>query len=195
MFVQIIKGRIADEDLLRRQVARWVADIRPGATGFLGSTFGISPDGIAVEIARFDSEANARANSARPDQSAWWASTALAFDGEVTFYDCPEVDLFLDGGSDDAGFVQVIEGRALDPEAVRADGRTRETDLPTRRPDVLGGFVAWHDDNRFAQVVYFTSLEEARAAEASMADGDAAQMSSLIDGPLTFTDLPHPEYA
>ena len=41
------------------------------------------------------------------------------FDGEVTFHDCDDVTMFLGGGSDDAGFVQVIQGRLSDPERFR----------------------------------------------------------------------------
>ena len=40
MFVQVIKGRTSDADGLRRQDERWRAELRSGAKGFLGSTFG-----------------------------------------------------------------------------------------------------------------------------------------------------------
>ena len=38
--------------------------------------------------------------------------TAATFDDDITFTDCPDVDTFGAGGSDDAGFVQIMFGRA-----------------------------------------------------------------------------------
>src|SRR5687768_9173453 len=68
------------------------------------------------------------------------------------------------GGSDDAGFVQVIKGRAdraaLAPVAAETDELLSRT-----RPDVLGGIVAWPGDGTFIQTVYFSSEAEARANE------------------------------
>jgi hypothetical protein len=55
MFVQIIEGRVADRDGLRSQMDRWMAELRPGAEGFLGTTAGVTDDGRAVCFARFAS--------------------------------------------------------------------------------------------------------------------------------------------
>jgi hypothetical protein len=67
MFIQLIQGTIADADLLRRQTERWERELEPGAAGFLGSTSGVTPDGRAIILARFESEADARANRDRPE--------------------------------------------------------------------------------------------------------------------------------
>ena len=75
MFVQVIEGRVADRDALRRQMDRWMSELRPGATGFLGSTAGVTDDGYAIAFARFESAAAAEANSERPEQGRWWAET------------------------------------------------------------------------------------------------------------------------
>ena len=48
MFVQVIEGQVADRDGLRRQMDAWEKDLRPGATGFLGSTAGVTDDGYAI---------------------------------------------------------------------------------------------------------------------------------------------------
>src|SRR2546423_841431 len=107
MFIQVIEGKVGDPELLRRQTEAWRREIKPGAKGYLGSTGGITPDGRGITLARFESEAAARANSERSEQGSWWNETAKAFDGEVTFRDCRDVDELLGGGSNDAGFVQI----------------------------------------------------------------------------------------
>ncbi len=47
MFVQAIEGRVADREGLRRQLERWMSELRPGAQGFLGSTAGVTDGGEA----------------------------------------------------------------------------------------------------------------------------------------------------
>ena len=194
MFIQIIQGHVKDADLLLRQTEKWRTEIKPGAIGYLGATGGVTPDGIGITIARFDSEASAQANSERPEQSAWWEATAPAFDGEVTFDNCTDVDLMFGGGADHAGFVQIIQGRAIDPAAMRELGRAMEDDLRATRSDLLGGMVAWHGDREFTQVVYFSSEDDARKGESTMQENPAtAQRANMFDGPPRFLDLPHPD--
>ena len=40
MFVQVIEGQLADREGLRRQLELWMTELRPGATGYLGTTAG-----------------------------------------------------------------------------------------------------------------------------------------------------------
>jgi hypothetical protein len=80
----------------------------------------VTDDGTAFVAARFESADAAAANSGRPEQSDWWAETEKCFDGPVSFVDCDDVETFRAGGSDDAGFVQVIRGEVNDIEAARA---------------------------------------------------------------------------
>lgn len=195
MFVQIIEGKLRDSELLQRQMERWQAQIKPGASGYLGSTSGVTEDGTAITLVRFDSQDSARANSVRPEQGAWWEATAQAFDGEVVFHDCQDVDLIFGGGSDAAGFVQVMQGRAADREQLRTVGRAMDDSLRAMRPDVLGGVVCWHGDRDFTQVMYFTSEDEARKGEAgSQQSAEMDEWGKLLDGPVRFLDLRHPEY-
>lgn len=165
MFIQIIRAPGGDPTSLRERHESWGEKLQPGAEGFLGSTAGITDDGQFVLLARFDSEEDARRNSDRPEQSAWWAEAEAVLQGEVTFDESDDVDLLLDGGSDDAGFVQVMVGRSSDVERSRAIDREMTPRLREFRPDVIGGFGAWLDDGRFIQAIYFTSEEAARAGE------------------------------
>jgi hypothetical protein len=195
MFVQIIEGIVRDRDLLQAQMERWRTDVKPGAVGFLGSTSGITDDGVAIVAARFTSAEQARQNSDRPEQSQWWEQTAPAFEGEIEFLDCDDVDAIFGGGSDQAGFVQVIEGRAKDPAAMKSQGAAMEDALRATRPDILGGLIAWHPDRGFTQIVYFTSEADARAAEAApRGDEQDAQWAEQLDGPLSFLDLRAPVF-
>ena len=108
MFVQVIEGKVSDKAGLRRQMDRWEAELRPGAIGFLGSTGGVTDEGVGFAIARFAS-ADAAGNSERPEQGQWWSETEKCYEGPVSFTDSEDVEEFLSGGSNDAGFVQVMK--------------------------------------------------------------------------------------
>lgn len=194
MFVQIIEGKVKDADLLNRQMERWVSDIKPGVKGYLGATGGLTPDGRAITLARFESEDAAAANNDNAQQTAWWNETSKAYDGEPTFRNCTEVDTMFGGGSNEAGFVQIIQGRAKDQDAMRKELPTMETSLREARPDILGMGIVWHGDGGgFTQAVYFRSEEETRKAEkATEGDENRQRYMDMFDGPPTFYDLPSP---
>lgn len=99
------------------------------------------------------------------------------FTGEVEFHDCSEVELARGGGSDRAGFVQVIQGRTGDPARLRERSVVFDERLGDVRPDVLGFVAALHDgeDGAFTMVGYFTSEEEARAGERAELPAEAAE--------------------
>jgi hypothetical protein len=138
MFIQVIQGRATNPDGVRGELDRWKAELAPDAEGWLGSTGGITDDGRFIAVVRFQSEELARRNSDRPEQGAWWNETSKHL-AEAVFHDSARVHTYKDGGSDQAGFVQVIQGHTV---AEHAD-----------RP------------GDFTQTVYFTSEEEARRFE------------------------------
>lgn len=166
MFVQVIEGRAADREGLLRQGERWMQELRPGAAGYLGATEGISDDGRSVTIVRFESESAARANSERPEQGQWWAETEKCYDGEVRFTESSDVDTFLTGGSDDAGFVQIMKGHAQ-PDRMRAMDAKLAEHAATFRPDLIGGIRIWTGGDAYIEAAYFTSEAEARANESN----------------------------
>ena len=190
MFLQIMQGKVRDRDLLERQMDVWRTNYRPNAQGFLGATSGFADDGQFVALARFESTEAAEANSQMPEQNAWWETMMSAFDGEVDFTDCTEVDTMMGGGSNEAGFVQIMRGRAVDPAAMRTGAAAMEDELSSARPDIVGGIVGWHGDREFVQAIYFTSEDAARVGEKSMQDdAGAAEWEAMLDGPVTFMDL------
>lgn len=195
MLIQVIHGKVKDADLLRRQEERWREEIKPGAEGYLGYTGGVTPDGRSISLVRFESAEAAQANSERAEQAAWWAETAQAYDGEPSFHDCREVDTMSGGGSNDAGFVQVIQGRAKDQDKMRSDIAEMESTLRERRPDILGMTVAWHGDGGgFTQAVYFRSEEETRLQEKATEQDELRQeYTDMFEGQPVFFDLPDPQ--
>jgi hypothetical protein len=180
MFVQLIEGRVADRDGLRRQLERWASELQPGAEGFLGSTAGVTDDGDGIVLARFETAAAARANSDRAEQGQWWAETEKCFDGGARFTDSEDVDTFLAGGSNDAGFVQVMKGRGIDRDQMRTVDEQFEAHAASFRPDLLGGFRMWTSPDSYVEVAYFTSEQEAREGEAKEPPAElAAQMGDF----------------
>lgn len=198
MFIQVIQGSCRDVDALRRQTDLWRDEIGPAAEGWLGGTYGVTDDNRFIGVVRFESKEAAARNSARPEQGAWWETTQESFDGEVTFHDCDEVALFLDGGSDDAGFVQVIQGRVSDPAPFRTFMHQPMDELRSVRPEIIGGTFALAPDGHFTQTVAFRSEAEAREGESKEMPADVGKswedaMALVQDA--TYLDLRHPWFA
>jgi hypothetical protein len=193
MFVQVIKGRTTDPAGLRRQMERWRTDLKPAATGFEGSTVGIADDGTFIAIARFTDATAAQRNSERPEQDAWWRETEKYFDGTPSFRESTETTTMFGGGSNDAGFVQVMEGTVKD----RAKAEAMETpemleQLRAARPDLIGGLRVWFEGDSYVEVAYFTSEAEARKGEQSEDFSGPQEEFTELFGEMTFTDLREP---
>ena len=164
MFIQVIQGEATDRAELHAMLDRWASDVAPTTTGWLGTTAGVTAAGSFVAIARFESAEAARRNSERPEQDQWWTQASKLFHGEVVFRDSLEAEEFLQGGSDQAGFVQVITGQTNDSARLR-ELNEQYAQYAHLRPDLIGGVIALHEDGLFTQAAYFTSVAEARAAE------------------------------
>src|SRR5512133_4072921 len=166
MFIQVIQGRATNPPGIRRDLGRWQRQLAADADGWLGSTTGITEDGWSITVVHFASEAHARRNSDRPEQREWWrdASQHLA---RVVSHDAPKVHTYRDGGSDEAGFVQVIQGHSDDLERLASLGHDQEEVLAREAPHILGMTVAEHADRPgdFTQIMYFTSEQDARRFE------------------------------
>jgi len=192
MFVQVIQGRVADEAGLRAAMDRWMSECRPGAIGWLGTTAGFTDDGMFLAVTRFESAEAARRNSERPEQDAWWRDAAKCFAGEVTFTDSSDVTTWLAGGSDDAGFVQIIEDHFAHPDRMQAMMTEHADELHEMRPEIIGGTVALQPDGAYVQAIYFSSEVEAREHEAVPPPPDVAEMLAEEMQDATFYDLHRP---
>jgi hypothetical protein len=198
MFIQIIQGTCRDSDTLHRQMEVWRQELGPKAEGWLGGTYGVTDDNKFIGVVRFDSREAAARNSTRPEQGVWWAETEKCFDGEVTFHDCDEAMMFLDGGADDAGFVQVIQGRVADPKRFSMFTELPMDMLHQARPEIIGGCIAMEADGRFTETIAFRSEDAAREGErkempAELRQAFENEMAQMQD--VTYLDLHHPWFA
>ncbi len=195
MFTQVLRAKVKDAAAATAAGERWQTDLKPGATGYLGSTTGITDDGTFIVVVRFASEADARANSERPEQTAWTAENSGNFDGEITFYDCPDVDVMGQGGSDAAGFVQLMIYKPKNVAATRALAAQDEK-LIAIRSDLIGAATAYATDGTVIQTNYFTSEDAAREGEKEEIPAELASfMGEFQDnaGEIEFIDLREPQ--
>jgi hypothetical protein len=181
MFIQVIQGRATNPPGIRRDQGRWQRQLAADADGWLGSTTGITDDGWSVTVVHFASEAQARRNRDRPEQREWWRDAAQHL-ARIAVHDAPKVHTYRDGGSDQAGFVQVIQGHTDDLERMVSLGRDQEETLARDAPHILGMTLAEHADRPgdFTQIVYFTSEQDARRLEQEpAAEGDEPVLEQL----------------
>jgi hypothetical protein len=191
MFIQVIQARCSRPEELREFSKSWKADLGPGASGWLGGTFGVTEDGDFLAVVRFESKEAAAANSARPEQGAWAEKIGTYLDGPPTFSDYDDVTLLLDGGSDDAGFVQVIRGNASDPDRAKAL-MAGSDELRRMRPEIIGGTFALAPDGSFTQTVAFTDEASARSGEQLEPPAEVREgLEGMLSG-ATFYDLRDP---
>ena len=196
MFVQVIRGKVSDQEQVRAAFDLWSERLAAGAPGWLGSTAGVTGDGRFVALARFESEEAARRNSDRPEQGQWWMETSRLFTGEVIFRDSSDVTADVNGDPDTAGFVQVMQGRGSDPARARELMAQNADDWAAFRPDVIGRVVAGHEGGAYTMAMYFTSEEAAREGERKepppQLRAQMEEMGKLSAGEPEFLDLRQP---
>jgi hypothetical protein len=196
MFAQVIQGKTSNPQGLEAALSRWFQDLAPGATGWLGSTSGVTEDGRAIAVVRFESEEAARRNSNRPEQDQWWSETAKLLEGEASFRDSTDVTVDLQGDPDKAGFVQIMQGRSNDPARAKQLMDQDSDKWAAFRPDVLGSVSLGHDDGSYTMVLYFTSEAEAREGERKEPppelQAQMEEMGKLSVGEPEYFDLKRP---
>ena len=191
MFIQMIQGPCTRQDEAHQLLDEWRRDLAPGANGWLGGTYGFTDDNQLIGVVRFESREMAMANSDRPEQGEWAAKMAEIMDGPMEFHDCDDVMLLFDGGSDDAGFVQIIRGKVDDPSRLKAM-LADTTQLHEMRPEILGGTLAIEADGSFVETVAFTSEDAARKGEQIEPPEDVRRELDYAMTGATFYDLHHP---
>ena len=196
MFVQVIQGQVSDAEQAHAAFDRWMQELAPGASGWLGTTAGVTDDGRFIAVVRFDSEEAARRNSDRPEQGEWWAETAKLFVGEATFSESHDPVVDLVGNPDEAGFVQIMQGRGSDPARARELMTDNSGEWAAFRPDILGSVACDHDGGAYTMVLYFTSEEAAREGERKEPPPELKaqmeEMDALSIGVPDFFDLKNP---
>jgi hypothetical protein len=196
MFIQVIQGQVADAGQVRAALDRWAQEVAPDAPGWLGTTAGVTADGKFIALARFESEAEARRNSDRPEQDRWWAETSKLFTGLPIFRDSSNVMIDVTGDPDKAGFVQVMQGRGSDPDRARELMGEHSDEWAKFRPEMLGSVGAEHVGGAYTMAMYFTTEEEAREGERKEPPPELKkqmdEMNALSIGMPEFFDLKEP---
>jgi hypothetical protein len=181
MFVQVIQGRVDDPKAVQAAIDRWVADVSPGAIGWLGSTGGVTDDGRFIAVVRFEDADAARRNSERPEQDQWWKETSALFTEEPQFTDSEDVTVDTPGDPAKATFVQVMRGTGRDPDRAKELMAQNPDAMAAFRPDILGSVSASTDGGTgWTMAIFFTSEADAREGEKKEAPPEmAAQMEEL----------------
>jgi hypothetical protein len=196
VFVQVTQGKTSQAEALYEAMERWRSDLAAGAAGWLGTTAGVTDDGRAIAMYRFESEEAARRMSERPEQEQWWTEAKQHFDAEPLVQFSSEVTLDLRGNPNQAGFVQFQQGRVSDPDRAKELMARHSDELATARPDVLGSIVVEHGDGAYTMVSYFTSEAEARQGEQKLVSvelqPDLEEMGRLSVGEPEYFDLRRP---
>jgi hypothetical protein len=150
--------------------------------GWLGGTYGFTDDDRFVGVVRFDSSTASKDSAAMADSAIWWAGADALFDSGCEIHESEDVSMMLDGGSDDAGFVQVMRGKVADADKFRhmmSDSEMTSM-LHEARPEIMGATLAIESDGSFVETIAFTDEAAARKGEQLempaevMADLDAA---------------------
>src|SRR3954453_9537405 len=159
----MVQGPCSRQDEMRRLVDNWCGTMadRPG---WLGGTYGFTDDDRFLGVVRFDSSSACLESAAAPDSATWWAGAQELFDGRCEIHESEDVSMMLQGGSDDAGFVQVMKGRVEDADKFRPFITDTEMTsmLHDAPPDIIGGILAMEIDGTFAQTIAFTDEDSAR---------------------------------
>ncbi len=191
MFIQVMQGKCTRQQELHELADEWVRDRAPKAEGWLGGTYGFTDDDQFVGVVRFTSREAAMANSDDPEQTAWAERLTALCDGPIEFHDCDDVTLLMDGGSDTAGFVQVIRGKVDDPDRLKAMFADT-TALHEMRPEIIGATLAFEPDGTFTETVAFTDEASARKGEQMERPPEISEDFSYAMQGATFYDLHHP---
>jgi hypothetical protein len=196
MFIQMVEGRCSRQDEMRGLVdgwCGWMAD----QPGWLGGTYGFTDDTRFVGVVRFDSHAACEDCAGKPEAAMWWAGAEALFDGNCEIHASEDVSMMLEGGSDSAGFVQVMHGRVGDADKLRHFMTDAEVTsmLHDSRPEILGATLAMEADGSFIETVAFTSEDAARQGERTEmpAEMQADLESAMAD--VEYLDLHRPWFA
>ena len=195
MFIQMVQGRCSRQDDMRDLVDDWCGAMT-AQPGWLGGTYGFTDDDRFVGVVRFDSTAACREAANTQDAAIWWAAAEELFDGSYEIHESEDVSIMLEGGSDDAGFVQVMRGRVTDQDRFRRFMTDAEMTnmLHEARPDVIGSTLAMEPDGSFIETIAFTDEASARQGEKEMpAEMEEDFQSAMTD--VEYIDLHHPWFA
>jgi len=196
MFIQMVQGECSRRIEMRRLVDNWCTVIAD-EEGWLGGTYGFTDDNRFVGIVRFtDSQACIEA-AQRPFAASFWAQALELLDSDVEIHQSDDVTLMFDGGSEDAGFVQVLTGQLKDAAQMRylvAD-QDMTAMLHATRPEILGATLAISQDGTFTETIAFTDEALARRGEAIRMPEQVQRTLEEAVADVEYLDLRNPWFA
>lgn len=195
MFIQMVQGRCSREDEMRALVDDWSATMadRPG---WLGGTYGFTDDGRFLGVVRFESSQSCRESASEPGADLWWAAAESLCDGPCEVHESEDVTMMLEGGSDDAGFVQIMTGRVGDADRLRhLVSDEMSSMLHQARPEILGATMAIEAGGHFVETIAFTDEESARRGEQLDMPADVREELTSAMADVAYADLHHPWFA
>jgi hypothetical protein len=165
--------------------------------GWLGGTYGFTGDERFVGVVRFDSSTACRDSAAMADSAIWWAGADALFDSGCEIHESEDVSMMLDGGSDNAGFVQVMHGKVGDADKFRHFMTDTEVTsmLHQTRPEIMGATLAMEPDGTFIETIAFTDEESARKGEQLEMPAEMQQNFESAMTDVEYIDLHHPWFA
>ena len=196
MFIQMVQGPCSRRTEMRALVESWCAGIAEHY-GWLGGTYGFTEDGRFVGIARFTDSRSCIDAAQRPEAPAFWADALGLLDGTCEIHQSDDVTLMFDGGSAEAGFVQVLRGKLRDPAQMRyllAD-QDMTAMLHETRPEILGATLAISQDGTFTETVAFTDEALARAGESIRMPEQVRRTLDDAVADVEYLDLRQPWFA
>ena len=102
----------------------------------------------------------------------------------------------LRGAPDQAGFVQIMQGRGSDPERAKQLMAQDSDKWAAVRPELIGSVAVGHDGGAYTMVMYFTSEAEAREGERKEIPAELRanmeELNKLAIGEPEFFDLQKP---
>ena len=193
MFIQMVQGRCSRQEDMRMVVDDWCTSMA-SQPGWLGGTYGFTDDSSFIGVVRFDSQDACERACERDDAGMWWAAAAQCFDSGPELHESSDVTMMLNGGSDDAGFVQIMRGRVGNVDKLRRmTGDTEMTNMLSQaRPDIIGATLAIEDDGHFIETIAFTSEAEAREREQMEMPAEVAGDMAEAMAEVEYLDLHRP---
>jgi hypothetical protein len=154
-----------------------------------------SPEQVHAALDRWSGQLAAGAEG-------WLGSTAgVTGDGRfvaLARFELVEADVTVDvpGDPDQAGFVQVMQGRASDLGRARELMAQNPDDWTAFRPDVIGSVTVGHEGGAYTLAFFFTSERAAREGESKQPPprlkAQMEELNQLNIGEPEFLDLTQP---
>jgi hypothetical protein len=195
MFIQMVQGKCDRPAQMREVVDTW-CDSMSGREGWLGGTYGFTDDGTFVGVVRYDSAAACDRLSAAEESAICWAAAQQLCEGRLELHQSEDVTMMMEGGSDAAGFVQVMHGHIRNPATLRhlvSDEMT--TRLHQQRPEILGATLAVEPDGSFTQTIAFTDEASARRGEQQEMPEEVRRELESAFADIEYIDLHRPWFA